>query len=222
MVHLKATVPEVYSDFMKTILSYSYYALEETLNYLKSIKLNSYPGENISDFCVAILVDSYFLDRSIDFNTKYLDYITIISEYTSDSIFIYGKFRSTSRLRSLLRKFCVYDEDAMQPTELISNESFVQEDMFGYHELVYSKQWDPAAIKETSQGQTFLPKSYTVEIYQSVNKDLNQVGFKILQSYNCNISGGGSYFRSDVTCHRCGNKFHAKNYSRSIRNCSSR
>ena len=43
---------------MTTFLSDSYDALEENLNHMKSRKLKIYPGENVTDCCAAILVDS--------------------------------------------------------------------------------------------------------------------------------------------------------------------
>ena len=56
MVPLTATGPEVYVAIMTTFISDSYDALEETLNHMKSLKLKSYPGENVTDCCAAILV----------------------------------------------------------------------------------------------------------------------------------------------------------------------
>ena len=52
-----ATGPEVSVAIMTTFLSDSYDALEKTLNHMKSLKLKSYPGENVTDCCAAILVD---------------------------------------------------------------------------------------------------------------------------------------------------------------------
>ena len=49
LVPLTATGAEVFVATMTTFLSYSYDALEETLTHMKSIKLKSYPGENITD-----------------------------------------------------------------------------------------------------------------------------------------------------------------------------
>ena len=64
---------------------YDYF--EETLNHLKSIKLNSYPGDNVKYWCAAILVVSDHLGTDGAFNTDNLSYITSIFEYTSDLIF---------------------------------------------------------------------------------------------------------------------------------------
>ena len=87
LVPLTATGPEVYVAIMTTFLSDSYDALEETLNHMKSLKLNSYPGENVTDCCAAILVDSERLESSGAFKSEHLGYITRIFEDTSDSRF---------------------------------------------------------------------------------------------------------------------------------------
>ena len=54
-----------------------------------------------------------------------------------------------------------------------------------------------------------------MDIEHSVNKDLNQVDFKIHRSVNCSVSGGGSSVKSNVTCHKCGKKGHIHKYCRS-------
>ena len=48
---LTATVPEVDVAIMTTFLSDYYDALEDTLNHMKSLKLKSYPGKNVTDCC---------------------------------------------------------------------------------------------------------------------------------------------------------------------------
>ena len=84
LVPLTATGPEFYVAIMTTFLSDSYDALEETLNHMKILKLKSYPGENVSDFCAEILVDAERLDSSGAFKTNHLGCITCIFEYTYD------------------------------------------------------------------------------------------------------------------------------------------
>ena len=64
LVPLTATGPEVYVAIMTAFLSDSYDALEETLNHMKSLKLKSYPGENVTDCCAAILVDAERLESA--------------------------------------------------------------------------------------------------------------------------------------------------------------
>ena len=72
---LTATGPEVYVAIMTTFFSDSYDALEETLNHMKSLKLKSYPGENVTDCCAAILVDAKRLESAGAFKPDHLGYI---------------------------------------------------------------------------------------------------------------------------------------------------
>ena len=54
---------------------------------MKSLKLKSYPGENVTDFCAEILLDAVRLESSGAFKPEHLGYITRIFEDTSDSRF---------------------------------------------------------------------------------------------------------------------------------------
>ena len=54
---------------------------------MKSLKLKSYPGENVKDCCAAILVDAERLESATAFKTEHIGYITRIFEDTSDSRF---------------------------------------------------------------------------------------------------------------------------------------
>ena len=85
LVPVTATGPEVFFFTMTTFISHSYDDLEEALTHMEILKLKSYPGENITDFCVEILVDAERLDISRSFKSKHLGYITCIFEDTSDS-----------------------------------------------------------------------------------------------------------------------------------------
>ena len=87
LVPLTSTGPEVFVATMTTFLSDSYDALEETLNHMNSLKLKGYPGENVTDFCAAILVDAERLDSDWAFKPEHLGYTTHIFEDTSDSRF---------------------------------------------------------------------------------------------------------------------------------------
>ena len=58
LVPLTATGLEVYVVTMTTVISNSCASLVETLNHMKSLKLKDFLGENVSDFCDTILVDS--------------------------------------------------------------------------------------------------------------------------------------------------------------------
>ena len=84
---LTANVPEVFVDTMTTFLSNYYYALEETLTHTKNLNLKKYPGENVTYFCAAILVDAEHLESAGAFKHEHLGYITCIFEDTYDSIF---------------------------------------------------------------------------------------------------------------------------------------
>ena len=81
------TIPEVYVSTMTTFISNSYDTSEEALTRMKSIKIKIYPGENVTDFCAEILVDSEHLDSAGAFKPEHLGYITCIFEDTSDSRF---------------------------------------------------------------------------------------------------------------------------------------
>ena len=50
LVPLTSTRPEVFITIMSTFLYYSYDALEEPLNHMKSLKLKIYPGKNVTDY----------------------------------------------------------------------------------------------------------------------------------------------------------------------------
>ena len=69
---LTATVPEVFVGTMTTFLSDSYDELEETQNHMKNLKLKSYPGENVTDCCAAILVDAERLESAGSFKPEHL------------------------------------------------------------------------------------------------------------------------------------------------------
>ena len=87
MVPLTATGNGLFFATMTTFLSNYYDALEEALTNMKSLKLKNYPGENVTDCCAAILVDSKHLESARAFNPDHLGKITRIFEYTPDSRF---------------------------------------------------------------------------------------------------------------------------------------
>ena len=87
MVPLIATGPEVYVATMISVLSNFYDSLVETLDHMKSLKLNYHPSENVAECCDEILVDADFLERDGDFSTNHLGYIIYIFGDTSDYIF---------------------------------------------------------------------------------------------------------------------------------------
>ena len=61
--------------------------MDETLTYRKILKTKSYPGENVTDCCAAILVNAEHLDSAGALNPEHLGHITSIFEYNCDSIF---------------------------------------------------------------------------------------------------------------------------------------
>ena len=87
LVPLTATGPEVFVATMTKFISNSYDALEKTLTHMKSLKLKSYPWENVTYCCASILVDAERLESARAFKPEHLGYITRIFEDTSDSRF---------------------------------------------------------------------------------------------------------------------------------------
>ena len=64
--------PEVYVTTMTTSFSGLYDYFEDALTDRKSIKLKSYPVEDVTDWCAKILVDVERLESSGSFNTEQL------------------------------------------------------------------------------------------------------------------------------------------------------
>ena len=99
---ITSTVPEFYVSIMTTFIYYLYVALESHFN---SIKLKSFLRDNFTHFCAVILASTEYLDTYRELKHENFGYITRIFEDTSDYRFFFGKFRSTSRLRSSLINF---------------------------------------------------------------------------------------------------------------------
>ena len=72
LVSLTVTILEVFFTTMPTFLSHSYDDLEDNLTHMKIIKLKSYSGENITDCCAAILLDSERRESAGAFNPEHL------------------------------------------------------------------------------------------------------------------------------------------------------
>ena len=72
LVPLIATGPEVFVSTMTKFLSDSYETLENNFTHTKSLKLKIYPGENVTDFCAEILVDSERLESYGAFKPEHL------------------------------------------------------------------------------------------------------------------------------------------------------
>ena len=108
LVPMTTTRPEVYIETMTIFLSYSCISLEETINHLKSIKLKSYPRENVAYLCDEILVDVERLESAGTFKPGHFGYITrflwiILTTYVS-----FISFKTTRSLWKLSTNF-IYD-----------------------------------------------------------------------------------------------------------------
>ena len=139
LMPLTATVPEVFVATMTTFFSDSYDALEEFLTHMKILKLKRYQGENVTDFCAAILVDSERLESSRAFKPKNLGYINRIFEDTSDSRFRMWDIQKYKEVMDFIKKLCVCDMDLISQENLITYESLVQEATLECLYLVDSK-----------------------------------------------------------------------------------
>ena len=147
LVPLTATGPEVFVAIMTTFISDSYGALEETLNHIKSLKLKSYPGENVTDCCAEILVYAERLESAGVFKPEHLRYITHIFEDTSDSRFRLCAIQKYKEVTEFIKKLRVCDMDVLSQEDLITYESLVQEATRECRDLVDSKQWEPGTSK---------------------------------------------------------------------------
>ena len=87
LVPLTVTGTEVSVNTISTFLFNPYDALEETITHMKSLKIKIYPGENVTDLCAKILVDSERLESAGDLNPEQRGYITRIFEDSPDSRF---------------------------------------------------------------------------------------------------------------------------------------
>ena len=127
MVPLTATGPEVFVVAMTTFLSDSYDALDETLNHMRILKLKSYPGDNVTDCCAAILVDAERLESAGAFKPEHLGYITRIFEDTHDPRFRLLAIQKYKEVTDFIKKLRVRDMDVLSQEDLITYESLVQE-----------------------------------------------------------------------------------------------
>ena len=126
MVPLTETGPEVFFATMTTFISDSYDALEENINHMKSIKLKSYPGDNVTDCCASILVDAERLESAGAFKPEHLGHITCIFEDTSDSRFCLWAIQKYKEVTEFVKKLLVCDMDIISQEDLITYESLVQ------------------------------------------------------------------------------------------------
>ena len=111
LVPLTATGPEVFVATTTKFLLDSYDALEETLNHMKSLKLKSYPGDNVTDCCAAILVDAERLESAGAFKPEHLGYKIRIFEDTSDPRFLLWAIQKYKQVTEFIKKLRVCDMD---------------------------------------------------------------------------------------------------------------
>ena len=90
---------------------------------MKSLKLKSYPGENVTDCCAAILVDAECLESSGAFKPEHLGYITCIFEDTSDSILLLWDIQKYKEVAEFIKKLHVCDMYVISQEDLITYES---------------------------------------------------------------------------------------------------
>ena len=104
-----------------------YYTLEDTLTHMKSIKLKSYPRDNVKYCCSTILVDAERFEISGAFNPEHLGYITCIFDDNSDSRFCLWDIQKYKEVMDFIKKLRVCDMDVISPEDIITYEYLVQE-----------------------------------------------------------------------------------------------
>ena len=149
-------------------------------------------------------MDAERLESAGAFKPEHLGYITHIFEDTSDYRFCLWSIQKYKEVTEFIKKLCVCNMDVISQEDIINYESLVHEATWEYRNIVDSKRWKPPTSKENYQDQPSIPKSFTVAIEKSFNKDLKQVDFKCRRSGNGSGSGKGSSASSDITCHKCG------------------
>ena len=114
---------------------------------MKSLKLKIYPGDNVTYFCAAILVDAERLENAGVFKPERLLCITRILEDASDSILCLWAIQKYKEVTYFIKKLCVCNMDVISQEDLITYESLVQETTREYRDLVNSERWEPATRK---------------------------------------------------------------------------
>ena len=80
---------------------------------MKSLKLKSYLGKNVTYSCAAILVDAERLESDGAFKPEHLGYITRIFEDTYDSRFLLWAIQKYKEVTEFIKKLCVCDIDVL-------------------------------------------------------------------------------------------------------------
>ena len=74
------------------------------MNYLKSLKLNIYSGENIADCCATVMVSTESLESDGSFKPDHIGYITRMFEDTSDYRFLLWEIYNYKQVKYLIKK----------------------------------------------------------------------------------------------------------------------
>ena len=145
---------------------------------MRIIKINNYPGENVTDFWDAILVYAELLESAGYFNPDHLGYTTCNFENTSDSRFHLCATHKYKDVMEFINKRCVCDKYVMQSDDIITYVSLVQYDIREYHTIFDSNRWEPNDSNKKFQHEPLLLKAPTKEIENLVNKTADKVDFK--------------------------------------------
>ena len=92
---------------MTTVISDYYDYFVDTLNHTESLKLKDSPGENVANFCDAILVDVGSLESAVAFKPKHIGYIICIFEDDFDSRFHLWATQKYKEVMEFVIFFCV-------------------------------------------------------------------------------------------------------------------
>ena len=137
-----------------------------------------------------------------------------------DYIFHIWATQKYKEVVEFIKKLCVCDKDVIQPDDIITQGSFVQEAMRGYRNIVDSEWWEPIDSNKNYKYEPLLLKASTVSIEAPINNIVEKARFKISYNGKYNNSRAGLYTKSVVTCHKCGKKLLMKNNCKFDRNGS--
>ena len=127
---------EVFVATMTTFFSNSYDALEETLTPMKSTKLKSHPGENVTYLCTEILVDVECLGNSGSLKPEHLEYTNQIFEDNYDSRLRPWKIQKYKEDMEFIKKLLVCDMYIISPEYLKTYSTLLQEATREYCNIV--------------------------------------------------------------------------------------
>ena len=99
---------------------------------MRNLKLKSYPGENVTDCCAAILVDAERLESVRAFMPDHLRYINRIFDNTCDTRCCRREIHNYKEVMEFIKKLHVYDLYFIQSEELIPYDPLLKEDTCEY------------------------------------------------------------------------------------------